>query len=123
MPEDRPVSACGGGAAPQPHSWHFRATNTHLYPGARLRLSEAGRGAPAVGDTVLVEFADLRAASGRIGKHDGERLRVDMQSHCTARGTPVSAKSWSIEPLCGHDGDAAGEWRVAERAPASRTSS
>ena len=118
MPEGR-----RSGAAPQPRSWRFRATNTHLYPGARLHLVEAGAGEPAVEDAVLVEFADLRAAPGRIGKRDGERLRLDMQSHCTARGRTVSAKSWFIEPLSGHGNGVAGEWRVAARAPAPGTSS
>lgn len=97
---------------PERRLWRFRAANTHLYPGARLRLVEGGAAAAEVADAVQIEFSDLGCVSGRIAAGSAaQRLEIALTAHRTARGTAVSAKSWFIEPLAGR----AGEWRVAAR--------
>jgi hypothetical protein len=91
--------------------WRFEASNTHLYPGARLQLTETD-GWPAVADAVQVCFADCGVASGHVAAIDGPRLCLDLQGYRTARGTAVAPKRWILESGLP---DACG-WRVAARA-------
>jgi hypothetical protein len=91
----------------------FRATNTHLYPGAQL----AAEGVPRLraGDRVTIEFADLGAAHGRVERRDGERVVVAIAAHRTARGAEVAPRTWAVERT---DAAAAGpgsRWRVVGR--------
>lgn len=88
----------------------WRASGTHLYPGARLR---ADAPAPRRAAVVLIEFADLASAHARLeGRAGAWRLRVD--AHRTQRGTAIAAKVWQLEPL--QSADTPGVWRVLRRA-------
>jgi len=45
--------------------WRLRASNTHLYPGARLGVAQGEDFAPRRCDALLIEFADLGVARAR----------------------------------------------------------
>jgi hypothetical protein len=81
-----------------PRDWHFSASNTHLYPGARLQLlvPEDDTAAPRQGDSLSVAFADLGAAHGRVDAISSGAFEVAMRSHTTAKGTSVAARRWEI---------------------------
>ena len=88
----------------------WRASGTHLYPGARLTT---GTAAPNRGGALLVKFTDLGTARARLeGRPGAWRLRV--QPHRTERGTAIAAKAWHLEPL--QRPEAIGVWRVLRRA-------
>jgi hypothetical protein len=91
----------------------FRATNTHLYPGAQL----AADGVPRLraGDRLTVEFADLGAAHGRVERRDGERVVIAMAAHRTARGAEVAARTWAVEPAEAPKEGSGSRWRVVGR--------
>jgi hypothetical protein len=81
----------------------LRATNTHLYPGARLRAEE-GAAELRKGDAVAIEFADLQVAIARVAttRRDGQ-IELAVASHRTGKGTAIAAKRWLGEPLGGEE--------------------
>ena len=92
----------------------LRATNTHLYPGAKL----VADGTPLLraGDRVIVEFADLGAANGWVERRDGDRIVLAVEAHRTARGADVAARAWVVERSREKDADGGSRWRVVGRA-------
>ena len=76
--------------------WRFSASNTHLYPGARLRIVGATGARPARGDAVTIEFADLGIATGNVAAVADARIVLALAAHTTARGTRIGAKKWTI---------------------------
>ena len=83
----------------------LRATNTHLYPGARL----LGPAVLRAGQRLTIEFSDLGSAAARVEAAAGREATLAVGAHATARGTAIAAKRWLIEPA----GD--GGWRVKRR--------
>lgn len=79
-------------------TWRLAATNTHLYPGARLRPLDAPalRDALRAGDAITIEFADQGIAQGEAVQVLPHGWQLKMQAHTTARGTTVSARSWQV---------------------------
>jgi len=87
----------------------LRATNTHLYPGARLRVE--GVEGLRKGDAVTIEFADMQVASARVlGVREG-RIELAVAGHLTAKGTAIAAKRWLAEAL---EGEGTG-YRIVRR--------
>ena len=82
-------------------NWRLAATNTHLYPGARLRARDASglRERLRPGDAVAVEFADQGIAQGEAMQVLPQGWQLKMQAHTTARGTTVAARSWQVDWL------------------------
>ena len=91
----------------------LRAANTHLYPGAKLVALARPR--LRAGDRVIVEFADLGAANGRVERRD-DRVVLAVEAHRTARGADVAARAWVVERSREKDADGGSRWRVVGRA-------
>lgn len=112
------MTARPSAAARATRDWRFAAGNTHLYPGARLRLLDVAGGddgtAPQAGDTLAVEFADLGVVHGRVRSAQRDSFVAAMRGHTTARGTAVAPRVWQIvfDPAAG----IAGGCRVRARA-------
>jgi hypothetical protein len=87
----------------------WRATNTHLYPGAWLT---ADTDEPCAGP-VTIEFADLGTVRARLEARGGEWL-LRVAAHRTQRGAAIDAKIWRVEPLVASEPGA--RWRVVGRA-------
>ncbi|MCA0239405.1 MAG: hypothetical protein LCI02_00985 [Proteobacteria bacterium] len=90
----------------------LRATNTHLYPGARLRGPLALR----VGQRLTIEFSDLGSAAARVDAAADGEATLAVSAHATARGTAIAAKRWLIE--LSEPAEQEGEWRVRRRVSA-----
>jgi hypothetical protein len=86
------------------------AGNTHLYPGARVRTSA---GELRRGDDVVIEFADLGSARGRVVGAGAAGVDIDVASHTTARGTTVAPKHWTLRRVDACENG--GEYRVMRR--------
>lgn len=89
----------------------FGASNTHLYPGARLTARSGGplrRGA-----VMTIEFADLAVTTARVASAEAGRLVLEVDAHRTRAGAALPAKRWAIERI----DDAGGEivYRVRAR--------
>lgn len=94
----------------------LRATNTHLYPGARLALAEPGD-APRKSDRAVIEFADGEAAQATvIAATPDARIELAVEGHRTGRGTTIAAKRWLAERIDGSDG----HYRVIRRSDVPR---
>lgn len=92
----------------------LRASNTHLYAGARLRASGAGWIVAAKGDAVVIEFADLGVARARVEAVSEGRIHLGVEAHRTRRGAEIAAKRWILEDVApGADGTRS--FRVAAR--------
>jgi len=74
----------------------LRATHTHLYPGARLRVQE-GAAELRKGDTVTIEFADMQVARAKVAATRDGRVELAVASHRTGKGTAIAAKRWLVE--------------------------
>ena len=75
----------------------LQATHTHLYPGHRGSIADAGsiEQWPVICDGV-VEFSDGSTTDARLMQHaDGWRLRTSP--YRTAAGTHIHGKHWRIE--------------------------
>lgn len=89
--------------------WRFAATNTHLYPGARLRpigdkpAESAAAKTPARGDALVVEFSDLCCAMGEVCAVEAAGLTASLGAHTTAKGTTIVPKVWRLlwDPAAG----------------------
>lgn len=79
-------------------TWRLAASNTHLYPGAKLRPLEAPRLREQlrVGDAIAIEFADQGMAHGEAVQVLPQGWQLKVQAHTTARGTAVAARSWQV---------------------------
>jgi len=79
-------------------TWRLAATNTHLYPGARLRALDAPelRERLRAGDTIAIEFADQGMAQGEAVQVLPQGWQLKVQAHTTHRGTTVGARSWQV---------------------------
>lgn len=91
--------------------WRLAASNTHLYPGARLVEREEGGATPESGDALVVEFADQRAATGEVRSVAQGRVAVEVAPYVTAHGTAIPRKAWTLAP----DPAAADTWKVVGR--------
>ena len=80
------------------NNWRLAATNTHLYPGARLRALNAPqlREQLRAGDAIAIEFADQGMAQGEAVQALPQGWQLKVQAHTTARGTTVAARSWQV---------------------------
>jgi len=80
------------------NTWRLAATNTHLYPGARLRPLDAPdlRAQLRTGDPIAIEFADQGMAQGEAVQVLPQGWQLKVQAHTTARGTTVAARSWQV---------------------------
>ena len=87
----------------------WRATNTHLYPGARLNAgpTEAAPGA------VTIEFADLGTASAWLEQRGSDWV-LRVGEHRTQRGAEIMPKAWQVAPM--PRSEYANGWRVLRRA-------
>ena len=78
-------------------TWRIAASNSHLYPGARLRCLDAqGEARFAAGDRVVLEFSDGNIALGEIAQATPQAVRMSVQAHSTGRGAPIAAKAWNL---------------------------
>jgi hypothetical protein len=91
--------------------WRLAASNSHLYPGARLTEREAGAATPARGDALVVEFADQRAATGKVAAVTQDRVAIDVAACVTARGTAIPRKAWTLARVPGSPDT----WKVVAR--------
>jgi hypothetical protein len=98
-----------------PVVWSLRASNTHLYPGARLGVAQGDDFAPRRGDALLIEFADLGVAQGAVVAVEGDRVTLAVEPHRTRRGTLVAARQWIVEPAAASTERETRGWRVAGR--------
>lgn len=80
------------------NTWRLAASNTHLYPGARLRPLHAPdlRQRLRAGDAIAIEFADQCVAQGEAAQVLPQGWQLKVQAHTTARGTTVAARSWQV---------------------------
>ncbi|MBB3175994.1 hypothetical protein [Variovorax sp. Sphag1AA] len=96
--------------------WQLTASNTHLYPGARLRATDTSmRERIRSGDRIAVEFADQMVANGDVIAalpHGGWTLR--LEAHTTAKRTAIEEKRWDIQWM--PRGDSPGTMKVKARA-------
>src|SRR5436190_13619338 len=71
------------------------ASNTHLYPGARLApIDDAMR--IRKGTQLSIEFADGAHASGAVTAAAKDCFVAAIAAHVTARGTSIPAKTWQL---------------------------
>lgn len=90
----------------------LRASNTHLYPGARLTAGDEPALRP--GDTVAIEFADMRIANAKVRAAPAASLELAVDAHRTRGGTAIAAKRWLLAAIeSGSDGPRM--YRVAKR--------
>lgn len=78
----------------------LRFADSHIYPGCRATLAEAG------GDT-LAEFSDGSTAPA-TAERQGADWVVRIAPYRTARGTGIPGKGWRLSP-------ADGGWKVKAR--------
>jgi hypothetical protein len=97
-------------------TWRLAATNTHLYPGARLRALDAPklRDLLRSGDAIAIEFADQGMAHGEAVQVLPQGWQLKVQAHTTHRGTTVSARSWQVQWLPRVEGE--GGMKIKARA-------
>jgi hypothetical protein len=94
-------------------SWRLAASDTHLYPGARLEcLDQQAARRFGAGDRFVVEFSDGTAAAGVILGASPYEARVEVDAYRTARGAAVRSRQWRIVP-----GDRPGAIRIHARMP------
>lgn len=79
--------------------WRFSASNTHLYPGARLRCLDAFSDALlTANDELLLHFSDGVAARGRLLDINPEAGVLRMPAYRTQGATDVAMRTWRIVP-------------------------
>lgn len=88
-------------------AWPLVAANTHLYPGARLRValpdSVTDRPTWRGGDALLLEFSDGVVVAGTLGQTHADEVEIALHAYATASGTAVAAKNWRLRWLPAHD--------------------
>lgn len=94
----------------------LRASNTHLYPGARLTAGDEPALRP--GDTVAIEFADLGFANAKVRVAPAASRELVVDAHRTRGGTEIVAKRWRVAPI-DSAGDGPRVYRVTKR-PAAK---
>lgn len=95
-------------------TWRLAATNTHLYPGARL-LPRDGLDPPRRGDAVWIEFADQAVAVGKVLAAATTTSVIEVAPYRTTRGTAIARKVWTL----GHASAAAPGWKVTSKGEAT----
>ena len=91
-------------------AWRLAATNTHLYPGARMAARD-GLDSPRRGDAVVIEFADQSVATGAVVASEPNRVAIEVGPYRTARGTAIAQKVWTL----GRAAAGAATWRVTAK--------
>jgi hypothetical protein len=93
----------------------FQAPATHLYPGLEGAVVADGPLPQDRDETAdcAVEFSDGVVAFGVLEAEEGERYRLIVRAHTTARGTDIPEKSWGVT-LAGAAGDTK-RFRVTRR--------
>ncbi len=77
----------------------YSANNTHLYPGALLRVpDDDDRSEPSPGDEAVIEFSDGVIVNARWLEAGADGLVLRMPAWRTERGTEVEARTWRITP-------------------------
>lgn len=78
--------------------WRLAASNTHLYPGARLRAQDDDlRTQLRAGDRIAIEFSDQGVAQGEAAEVLPQGWQLRVAAHTTARGTLVTARRWQVQ--------------------------
>lgn len=95
-------------------AWRLAATNTHLYPGARL-LPRDGLDAPRRGDAVSIEFADQAVAAGKVLAAAATTAVIEVAPYRTMRGTAITRKVWTL----GRESAAVPDWKVTAKGRAA----
>jgi hypothetical protein len=80
-------------------AWRLAASDTHLYPGARLRCLDDDKSRVLHdGDAALVEFSDGVAATAALLEVRETHAVMAVDAHHTARGTAIAARRWRLAP-------------------------
>ena len=96
------------------NTWRLAASNTHLYPGARLRSMDASaRKHLQAGDAIVIEFADQGLAKGEVVEASAQTWALRLDAHTTARGAAIEAKRWLLQWL--PPGELAGTMKIKAR--------
>lgn len=79
----------------------LRASSSHLYAGARLRLADSATADQLLhrreaGTAVILLFADGAEATAHLDRAPDGRLTLHVAAYTTARGTFISPRTWSI---------------------------
>ncbi len=75
----------------------YAANNTHLYPGALLRVpDDDDPSAPLAGDEAVIEFSDGVTVHARWLEVDADGFALEMPAWRTERGAEVEARSWRV---------------------------
>lgn len=88
----------------------LRAPSSHLYPGARLRLTDVATADAVeqraeVGSDAVLLFADGVEAMAQLRRDCDGDLVLRVAAYVTARGTFISARNWRIRSVeQGRDG-------------------
>jgi hypothetical protein len=94
-------------------NWRLAASDTHLYPGARLEcLEPEAAGRFAAGDLLVVEFTDGVVAGGTIKAASSRDAIVHVDAYRTRHGAPIRSRQWRLVP-----GGQPGAIRVQARIP------
>jgi hypothetical protein len=97
------------------NTWRLSASNTHLYPGARLRsLDESMRDQMRNGDGVLLEFTDQLIAAAEVRDVLPQGWTLALEAHTTAKGTAIEPKRWQVRWMPGDR--SAGTMKIQARA-------
>lgn len=100
-------------------AWPLVAANTHLYPGARLRValpdSATDRPAWRGGNALVLEFSDGVVVAGTLHKVQADEVEIALHAYATASGTAIAAKNWRLRWLPAHDAASPPGLKVAAR--------
>ncbi|MFC3551659.1 hypothetical protein ACFOLC_11635 [Lysobacter cavernae] len=91
----------------------FELSNTHAYPGCKVRVPQAPEGTDD--SDCAVEFSDGIVVPGHYAFRAGT-ITLRVASYETARVTRIDRKSWLLQP-----DDAEGRWRIRKRIPHTPT--
>ncbi|MFT4259885.1 hypothetical protein [Microbacterium sp.] len=82
----------------------LRATNTHLYRGARLAGSVDRDELAARPRALRIVFSDATEVDAELLHNDSGDLAIDVPAHRTAAGTEIGAQCWRIDAAAAPDG-------------------
>lgn len=102
-------------------AWPLVAANTHLYPGARLRLAANANAAaqPAwrAGEALLLEFSDGVVVPAALRRALADEIDIGVQAYRTASGTRIPPKNWRLRWLPPDDAAELAALKVVSRVP------